>query len=76
MLDSYGGHGIVSGIEIIAMDRMDEAWHRMLRQVVRHRFVMDMVPTKSRTTVSRFAVSRRDGWQGIGEKSLGSRDWP
>ncbi|MFM8904842.1 MAG: NAD(P)-dependent alcohol dehydrogenase, partial [Verrucomicrobiota bacterium] len=42
MLDFCGKHGIVSDIELIPMQKINEAWDRMIRQDVRYRFVIDM----------------------------------
>ena len=41
MLDFCAEHRIVADIEIIAMDRINEAWERMLRSDVKYRFVID-----------------------------------
>jgi uncharacterized zinc-type alcohol dehydrogenase-like protein len=42
MLDFCAEHGIVSEVEVIAADRIDEAYDRMLRSDVKYRFVIDM----------------------------------
>jgi alcohol dehydrogenase (NADP+) len=42
MLDFCGAHGIVSDVEIIPADRVNEAYERMLRSDVRYRFVIDI----------------------------------
>jgi uncharacterized zinc-type alcohol dehydrogenase-like protein len=42
MLDFCGEHGIVSDIELIRIDEINEAYERMLRSDVRYRFVIDM----------------------------------
>lgn len=42
MLDFCAAHGIVSDVEIIRIDEINEAWERLLRQDVRYRFVIDM----------------------------------
>ena len=42
MLDFCAKHGIVSDIELIRMDQINEAYERMLRSDVRYRFVIDM----------------------------------
>ena len=36
------GHGIVSDIEMIAADAINEAYERMLRSDVKYRFVIDV----------------------------------
>jgi uncharacterized zinc-type alcohol dehydrogenase-like protein len=41
MLDYCGAHGIVSDIELIPIQRVNEAYERMLRGDVRYRFVID-----------------------------------
>ncbi len=46
MLDFCAQHGIVSDIELIPIQRINEAWERMLRQDVRYRFVIDMSSLK------------------------------
>ena len=42
MLDFCGKHDIVSDVEMIRMDQINEAYERMLRSDVRYRFVIDM----------------------------------
>lgn len=42
MLDFCGEHNIVSEIEIIKMQHINEAYERMLKSDVRYRFVIDM----------------------------------
>jgi uncharacterized zinc-type alcohol dehydrogenase-like protein len=42
MLDFCGEHGIVSDIETIPVQQINEAYERMLRSDVRYRFVLDM----------------------------------
>jgi len=42
MLDYCGAHGIVSDVEIIPADKVNEAYERMLKGDVRYRFVIDM----------------------------------
>jgi uncharacterized zinc-type alcohol dehydrogenase-like protein len=42
MLDYCAEHNIVSDIEIIRMDQINEAYERMLKGDVRYRFVIDM----------------------------------
>lgn len=46
MLDFCAEHRIVSDIEIIPMQKINEAWDRLLRQDVRYRFVIDMASLK------------------------------
>jgi len=47
MLDFCAQHGIVSDIELIPIQKINEAWERMLKQDVRYRFVIDMASLKS-----------------------------
>jgi uncharacterized zinc-type alcohol dehydrogenase-like protein len=42
MLDFCGEHNIVSDIELINMQDINEAYERMLKSDVRYRFVIDM----------------------------------
>jgi alcohol dehydrogenase (NADP+) len=42
MLDFCGQHGIVSDIEMIPIDQINDAYGRMLRSDVRYRFVIDI----------------------------------
>jgi uncharacterized zinc-type alcohol dehydrogenase-like protein len=46
MLDFCAEHGIVSDIETIPMDGIDEAYERMLKSDVKYRFVIDMASLK------------------------------
>lgn len=47
MLDFCAEHGIVSDIEIIPMDKINEAYERMLKSDVKYRFVIDMASLKN-----------------------------
>ncbi|HET8715564.1 MAG TPA: NAD(P)-dependent alcohol dehydrogenase [Holophagaceae bacterium] len=42
MLDFCAEHGVVSEVEVIPMDKVNEAYDRMLKNDVRYRFVLDM----------------------------------
>ena len=42
MLDYCGKHGIVSDIEVIPIQRINEAYERMMKADVRYRFVIDV----------------------------------
>jgi uncharacterized zinc-type alcohol dehydrogenase-like protein len=42
MLDFCAQHGIASDIEVIGIDRINEAYERMLKADVRYRFVIDI----------------------------------
>jgi uncharacterized zinc-type alcohol dehydrogenase-like protein len=46
MLDFCGQHGIVSNIETIKMDQINDAYERMLKSDVKYRFVIDMASMK------------------------------
>jgi len=46
MLDFCAEHGIVSDIETIAMDYINDAYERMLKGDVKYRFVIDMTSLK------------------------------
>src|SRR5256885_6746834 len=47
MLDFCAAHRIVSDIELIPIQKINEAWDRLLKQDVRYRFVIDMASLKS-----------------------------
>jgi len=47
MLDFCAKHGIVSDIELIPIQKINEAWDRLLKQDVKYRFVIDMASLKS-----------------------------
>ncbi len=49
VLDFCGEHGIVSDIEIIPIQKIDEAYERMLKGDVKYRFVIDMGSLKQET---------------------------
>lgn len=42
MLDFCGKHGVVSDVEVISMQQINEAYERMLKSDVKYRFVIDM----------------------------------
>ena len=42
MLDFCAEHGIVSDIEMIPIQEIEEAYERMLKSDVKYRFVIDM----------------------------------
>jgi uncharacterized zinc-type alcohol dehydrogenase-like protein len=46
MLDYCGEHNIVSDVEVIPIQKINEAYERMLRQDVKYRFVIDMSSLK------------------------------
>ena len=46
MLDFCGKHGFGSDIEVIPMDKINQAYERMLKGDVRYRFVIDMATLK------------------------------
>ena len=47
MLDFCGQHGITSDIELIPIQKLDEAYERMLKNDVKYRFVIDMASLKN-----------------------------
>ena len=47
MLDFCAEHGIVSDIEMIKMQEINEAYERLLKQDVKYRFVIDMASLKN-----------------------------
>lgn len=47
MLDFCGQHGIVSDVEMIDMQGINDAYERMLKSDVKYRFVIDMASLKS-----------------------------
>jgi uncharacterized zinc-type alcohol dehydrogenase-like protein len=47
MLDFCAAHGITADIEMIPIQKINEAWERMLKQDVKYRFVIDMATLKS-----------------------------
>jgi alcohol dehydrogenase (NADP+) len=46
MLDFCGKHNIVSDVEVIPMQKINEAYERMLKSDVKYRFVIDMASLK------------------------------
>jgi uncharacterized zinc-type alcohol dehydrogenase-like protein len=46
MLDFCAKHNIVSDIEMISIDKVNEAYERVLKSDVRYRFVIDMASLK------------------------------
>jgi len=42
MLDFCGRHGITSDIELISVDKVNQAYERILKSDVKYRFVIDM----------------------------------
>jgi uncharacterized zinc-type alcohol dehydrogenase-like protein len=47
MLDYCADHGIVSDIELISIDKLSEAYDRVVRSDVKYRFVIDMATLKA-----------------------------
>ena len=46
MLDFCAEHNIVSDVEVIPMQQINEAYERMLKSDVKYRFVIDMASIK------------------------------
>ena len=42
MLDYCADHGIVSDVEVVGVDRIGEAYERVLKSDVKYRFVINM----------------------------------
>ena len=47
MLDFCAAHGIVSDVEVIPVQKINEAYDRLLKGDVKYRFVIDMASLKS-----------------------------
>jgi len=47
MLDFCGEHNITSDVEVIPIQKLDEAYERMLRSDVKYRFSIDMASLKA-----------------------------
>ena len=47
MLDFCGGHNITSDVEVIPIQKVNEAYERLLRSDVKYRFAIDMASLKS-----------------------------
>ena len=47
MLDFCATHGIVSDVELFPIQKINEAWDRLLKQDVGYRFIIDMASLKS-----------------------------
>ena len=46
MLDFCAAHGVLCDVEVIPIDRINEAWDRVVRSDVRYRFVIDIASLK------------------------------
>jgi alcohol dehydrogenase (NADP+) len=46
MLDFCGQHGIVADVEVIPIQRINEAYERLLKSDVKYRFSIDMASLK------------------------------
>jgi uncharacterized zinc-type alcohol dehydrogenase-like protein len=42
MLDHCAKHGVISDVEVIPMEKINEAYERVMRSDVRYRFVIDL----------------------------------
>lgn len=47
MLDFCGKHGITADVEVIPMQKVNEAWERLVKADVKYRFAIDMASLKS-----------------------------
>ena len=52
MLDFCAAHGIVSDIEMIPMQKINEAYERMLKSDVKYRFVIDLASLRKGTATA------------------------
>jgi uncharacterized zinc-type alcohol dehydrogenase-like protein len=48
MLDFCAKHGVASDVEVIPIQKINEAYERMLKNDVRYRFVIDLASLKGR----------------------------
>ena len=46
MLDFCAEHGITADVEVIPMQKINEAYERLLKSDVKYRFVVDMASLK------------------------------
>jgi uncharacterized zinc-type alcohol dehydrogenase-like protein len=46
MLDHCGKHGIVADVEMLPIQKINEAYDRMVRNDVKYRFVIDLASLK------------------------------
>ena len=46
MLDVCAQHGVAADVEVISIDKINEAYERMLKGDVRYRFVIDISSLK------------------------------
>jgi len=51
MLDHCGKHGIVSDVEVIPIQKLNEAYERVLRSDVKYRFVIDLASLQSSSSL-------------------------
>ena len=51
MLDFCGEHGITADIELIPIQKINEAYERLLKSDVKYRFVIDMATLKAESTL-------------------------
>jgi hypothetical protein len=56
MLDFCAEHGITSDVEIIPIQKINEAYERMLKSDVRYRFVIDMASLGLEGTGSNYSA--------------------
>ena len=61
MLDFCAEHGIVSDIEMIPIQEINEAYERMLKSDVKYRFVIDMASLKKGAPCSTLFPAPGDG---------------
>ncbi len=78
MLDFCGEHGITADVEVIPIQKINEAYERLLRSDVKYRFCIDMASLKSAVAEvprrnqgdarCRSAHSARSGPRGLGPR--------
>ena len=47
MLDCCAEHGIISDVEVISIQQVNEAYERMIKGQVKYRFVIDIASLKN-----------------------------
>ena len=47
MLDFCGSHNITADVEVIPIQKVNEAWERLLKADVKYRFAIDLASLKA-----------------------------
>ena len=58
MLDFCGEHGFGADVEVIPIQKLDEAYARLLRSDVKYRFSIDMASLKAEKPIVRQATAK------------------